>query len=179
MPSTYELIASSIPASPTTGITISGINQTYRHLMIKASFKTDYGSGVTDRLEFTVNGLSSLYYLQDLGGDTNSPVGAGSRRNTTYLFMLEASGATTSSSSVTNTFSNMDILFPNYSQNGPWKIYYGFGNVDSSVLESYMDIQGGISSANTNAITSINIQPYAGTNFVVGSSVYLYGLTVA
>lgn len=180
MASTYELITSKVLGSNQTAISFSGIPQTYRHLMIRASLKSDYASGVQDRIKVTINGISTTYYSLDIGGNLNlSNADDILRSNLTYLFMLEASGATATSSSVTNIWSNMEILFPNYSQSGSfWKIYYAFGNVESSVAEAYMDFQGGISAANSNAITSINFAPYSGTNFVTGSSVYLYGLSV-
>jgi hypothetical protein len=170
MPATYVNIASQTLSTAAASVTFSSIPSTYTDLVLKASVRDDT-SGTSE----------ALARFWKLSGDTGTTMsqtdllGSGSAVSSTRrtsqddsLFVIDRSGATS------NTFSNTEIYIPSYtvSQNKPISI---FSVDESNTTAAYMRVQA-LLWRNTGALSSFVIQAYSGTNFVSGSSFYLYGI---
>lgn len=168
MANTYTLISSNTLTSSAASVTFSSIPSTYTDLVLRISARTDRG-GTSDRLRLTYNSDTSTNYsnMAIIGdGATAIPQYAS---NAAYMqdFYIDGNSATA------NTFGSTEIYIPSYlaSQNKPVS---GFSAMEHNAVTAYLS---GVAALwrNTAAITSINITKI-GTNFVSGSSFYLYGI---
>ena len=164
MATTYTLIDKSILVSSQTGVTFSSIPSTYTDLLVKISARNDiaeiYGNAL---LRF--NGSSSNYSIRALQGNGSS---ASSYFASQIEFMQVGNNATS------NTFGNAEIYIPNYAGNN-----YKSVSLDSvgenNGTTAFARLTAGLWS-DTSAITSIAITPLDTTNWLSGSSFYLYGI---
>jgi hypothetical protein len=170
MPSTYTLISSNVLSTTAASVTFSAIPSTYTDLVVRYSGRSD-SAGTSDRMRIYINGdtSSTLYSGTNLTGNgTAAASGRDSNDTGSILGSLVASTATAS------TFSNGEIYLPNYlvSANKP---YSDFGvtenNATAAAIRLYADLW-----RNTAAITSFQLVVNSGSNFVSGSSFYLYGI---
>jgi hypothetical protein len=168
MANTYTLIQAQNLVSTAVTVTFSSIPATYTDLVIKASTRSDRASSIQDNVLIYLNGVTtnmSFTYLEGNGA------AASSGRNSSSQNQVGISTATTATS---NTFSNWELYIPNYagSTNKPM----GSSSVmETNATTSYIDSFAGLWS-NTAAITSISFQSTLSTNFISGSSFYLYGI---
>jgi hypothetical protein len=175
MPSTYTLIASNVITGTPTTVTFSSILSTYTDLILRASLRTTNASAV-ESLQIRFNGnTSGIYSLTKIYAGLGNPVGSdrGLGSNSTEMFIAAgADGANNTS----NTFSSYELYIPNYtvSQNKPMSNNWAVeGN---STTDYFLAAQADLFRS-TSAIDSIAITARAGgTNFVAGSSFYLYGI---
>jgi hypothetical protein len=172
MASTYTLISSQVLTSSASSVTFSSIPATYTDLVLRVSARTDQASS-SSYARVTINGTSSGYSettLDSSGGtiysnkfNTYGYFGPG---NTVYL---------PGSSNTANTFGSTEFYIPSYTvaQNKPisW-----FSTTENNATSIYGAAEAGLWS-NTAAITSISLLSTNGTtNFITGSSFYLYGI---
>jgi hypothetical protein len=164
MATTYTLISKNVLSSNSTSISFTSIPNTYTDLLVKVSARSDiseiYGNAL---LRF--NGSSSNYSIKALQG---SGSGASSYSTTQIEFMQVGNSATS------NTFGSAEIYIPNYAGSN-----YKSVSLDSvgenNATTAYARLTAGLWS-DTSAITSINITPLDTTNWLSGSSFYLYGI---
>lgn len=171
MATTYTLISSNVLTSSAASVTFSSIPSTYTDLVLRVSARTDTGNDF-DNLLLTFNGTGgTVYSYTDLRGDGAAATSArGSNAANTQIGFADGSTATA------NTFSSHEIYIPSYtaSQSKPLS---AIGMQENNNATAYMRAYANLFRDNT-AISSITINKNsgAGTNFVSGSSFYLYGV---
>jgi hypothetical protein len=174
MPNTYTLIASNTLSTSAASVTFSSIPATFTDLVLKFSVRSTGGSNAFDHINVTFNGDTATNYSRTyLSGD--GAAASSARSTSASLFgMLQASDGATATS---NTFSNGDLYIPSYtaSQNKPIS--------QDSAQENNSTTAFRVANAglwrNTAAITSITLAvggSGGSTDFVSGSSFYLYGI---
>jgi hypothetical protein len=167
---TYTLISSNVLTSSAASVTFSAIPATYTDLVLRMSIRYD-GSLVYGSTEIQLNSDSASNYSRTtLRGDGTSAVSERGSSNSVLLFPRSITGDTATA----NTFSNTEIYIPSYtaSQNKP---IAGFGVGENNATAANIAANAGLW-RNVAAITSIFIQSN-GTNFLTGSSFYLYGIS--
>lgn len=147
-------------------VTFDSIPQTgYTDLKIVWSGRRESGAGYAI-VDF--NGLSTANFshkaLEGNGASAYSFVAG----NTNYAGPLVASTDTA------NTFSNCEMLIPNYTSANP-KSFTIDAVSEHNGTTAYADMIAGLWN-NTAAITAVKLSPHNGTNFVAGSSFSLYGI---
>lgn len=171
MATTYKLISSNTLTSSAASVTFSSIPSTYTDLVLRISARTD--EAVADSsFSIRFNNDSSSNYSYTRIRSTGSVVSSARLSNTTSLQGFSGAVGSTATS---NTFSNSEIYIPSYtvSQNKPVSIFDVLENNSSS---AYMFLVAGLW-RNTNAINQITCYGIPGpSNFVSGSSFYLYGI---
>lgn len=168
MPATYVLIASNTLSSSAASVTFSSIPGTYTDLVVKWSARdtwSDYASGIF----ITFNATTTNYSDTHLTG-LNGAATATSSRNSGAARLEGFSSAATATA---NTFSSGEIYIPSYtvSQNKPASTYTVAENNNAN--NAVVDIAAGLWQ-NTAVITEVKFS--ARTNFVTGSSFWLYGI---
>ena len=170
MPSTYTLISSNVLSSSAASVTFSSIPSTYTDLVLRVSARTDRGSTFnTVLVEFNNN--TSNYSFTTLTGQ-GSTVSSTRASSVGYSNFGVISGDTNTA----NTFGSGELYLPSYtaSQNKPFSAF----TVNESNATTIIN-QGVYANLwqNTSAITQIKLTPDPATNFISGSSFYLYGIS--
>ena len=174
MPATYTLISSNVLTTTAASITFSAIPATYTDLVLRMSARSAASSD-TDGFTIKFNGSSAAEYsYTTLSGNGASASSSRDFGNAAGYYSETVNGSTSTS----NTFGNTAIYIPSYtaSQNKPISTF-GASEINSasgSYIQSLADLW-----RNTAAITSITITNGSATNFVSGSSFYLYGISNA
>jgi hypothetical protein len=172
MANTYELISSNVLSSAAASVTFSAIPATYTDLVVRLTCRSDRTGVTNDYLSYTLNGVSTGYSETQLYAGGTS-VGTWGYSSATFLLANNMASAGNTS----NTFSTYEIYIPNYagSTQKPMSVYGVTENNTAS--DNYMEIDAMLANI-TSAITSITLDTYPtyGTNFVSGSSFYLYGI---
>ena len=170
---TYTLISSNVLTSTAATVTFSSIPSTYTDLVLRCSMRSDRASAAADRYKLTFNSSATGYSILYLSGDGSS-AGSGLTASTSYIEGINAVDATTATS---NTFSTVEIYIPSYtvSQNKP----IGIAQAQEDNSATAFIYPTAALWRDTSAITSISFAPRYGTNFVSGSSFYLYGISNA
>lgn len=169
MPSSRRLIASQTLSSSAASVTFSSIPTGYRDLVLRCSVREDYASvGFSLRVKFN-NDTNTVYsWTELLGNGSTAQSGRASNQAGRLDFY-----STTGANATANTFGNAELYIPNYtvSANKPMS---GFGVAESNAVSVNWIGATADLWRNTAAITSITLT--ALSNYVSGSSFYLYGL---
>jgi hypothetical protein len=170
MANTYLPIASNILSTNTASITFSAIPATYTDLILHISARSN-DANTYDQINTRINGDngSSYYdiYTSSFGtGGNNSSTGF----SRTSMDMRFTNGDT----STANTFGSAEIYIPGYTltQN---RIASNFGVSEGTATTQRMGITAHMFTSNT-VITSLVFFPASGSNWLAGSSFYLYGI---
>ena len=168
MANTYTLIASNTLGSSAASVTFSSIPNTYTDLVLKCSTRWDGASSDRDiNIRFNSDSATnySVTYITTNGGTTPA---SGRLSSSTQL---SPSSASQGSTTTANTFSSIDIYIPNYNVaiNKPISV---FSATENNATGNFIVADAGLW-RNTSAITSITLEI---TNFVSGSSFFLYGI---
>lgn len=167
MPNTYTLIASNTISTPAYTFTMSSIPQTYTDLLLVCSIRSDYSN--SSEAQILINSLTSGYNGTLFSG-TNGYVGS-SQAAHTWSLVMNGSGTTS------NTFSNVEIVIPNYSSTTLQKTLMTNGVTEDNSTSNAFRWMVGSRNTTTNAVTSITFQAWQSfINFAAGSSFYLYGI---
>jgi hypothetical protein len=170
MATTYELIASStVGGGGSSSIDFTSIPATYTDLCLKLSLRNSYnGAYVSGKLTVNANG-SSIYTSRVLSG-AGSGTGTYSYGSATKM-EWGPGGANTLTA---NTFSNVEMYFPNYlsSNNKSISIDAVMETNDSS--NNALQLWAGLATT-TSAISSIEVNFNAGS-WMQYSTAYLYGV---
>lgn len=171
MPSSRYLISSQVLTGTASSVTFSSIPSSYTDLVLKISARTDIAA-TNSTLQVYLNSTSgtTAYSNTRLFGNSST---AGSGRNSSYdsLYQVNADGSTATAS----TFSSVEIYIPSYTvaQNKPAGIFGATENNASTAGSALLTASASLWQ-NTAAVSSIVID--STSNFVAGSSFYLYGL---
>ena len=166
----YESIATfTVGSGGLSSLTFSSIPQTYKHLQIRAIARNTRAATGNSLLAFQFNGVTSGYTYHFLTGDGTSATAAGGTAQT-YAYL----GNQARANELANVFdpSVIDILdYANTNKNKTVRVLSG---VEQNATISLITL-GSSMWNNTNAITSIELKPGAGS-FVQYSSFALYGV---
>ena len=175
---TYTLISSNVLASSAASYTFTAIPSTFTDLVIRASLKTDSTGTGTYAGWLKFNGTAATSYsvtrLNSLS-DSSAPYSdRSSNANEMQSININSSNAL-----YTNVFNSCEFYIPSYtaSQNKPVSLY-SVAEMNNTTGYDLASTAAGLW-RNTAAITSVGIYPLGGTNFVSGSSFYLYGISNA
>jgi hypothetical protein len=167
MPSSRELISSSVLTGSAASVTFSSIPGTYKDLCLRVSTRAD--AGTADDIQITFNSTNSSYSRTNL--KKNGSTITSQRGSSQSYFYMDWSG--NGDAMTANSFGSAELYIPNYAGSTN-KVMSNFGTTENNSTSQYMAIDAGLWS-NTAAITSINVLSGLG-NFVAGSSFYLYGI---
>ena len=171
MATTYTLISSvTVGSGGAATMDFTSIPQTYTDLKIVISARNTSTSGVESQILLTVNGNGSNGSWKLLYGN-GSGVFQGSGSG--YLQPAHAPSATTT----TNTFSNAEIYFPNYTSTSKYKSFSSDFAVENNASSSLIGMYANLWSSNS-AITQLTLTSNV-SNFVQYSTAYLYGISNA
>lgn len=166
MPVTYNLIASNMLTTSAASVTFSAIPNTFTDLVLRVSARGDTEGAVNGRFRIEFNGDFGFtnYKSTSLVGDGSS---ATSSRSTERILV-------TMSGQTADGFGSAEVYIPNYlsTVNKPMGI---FGVAESNTANVNMAAGAGLY-LSSSAITSVTIRQHSGTNFVSGSSFFLYGI---
>jgi hypothetical protein len=169
---TYTLISSNVLSSSAASVTFSAIPATYTDLVVRASLRSDYANTI-ELIKITINANSgSLYSMTGVYG--TSTAAASDRDSGTSLNFDPIDAA----NNTANTFGNYELYIPSYlaSQNKPVGTFAVYEQ--NSTANNRVQANAGLF-RDTAAITSLDFAPRYGSNFVSGSSFYLYGISNA
>lgn len=154
-----------VTGSSASTISLTSIPQIYTDLLLKASIRT--GQSAIYQFTFgTFNGSSSTFSSRRLEG-SGTQVGSATGSNHNFVF-------TNANTSTSNTFGSLEMYIPNYA--GSTNKSFSMEQItENNSSEAWMNILAGLW-ATTSAITSITFDS-GGSNYLVGSSVSLYGIT--
>lgn len=173
MATTYTLISSNVLTSSAASVTFSSIPATYTDLVLKCSMRsTESGAANAVFVEFNGSGGTDYSYTRLVGtGSAASSARLNDYSQVVGYLNVVASGATS------NIFSNTEFYIPNYSvsQNKPFS---GFSVTEDNATDAYAVATAALW-RNTATISSIKLTSSGGSNFVSGSSFYLYGISNA
>lgn len=175
MATTCELIAKNVLGSDTASVTFSSIPGTYTDLYVVISARTDraFPTDVV-RVEFNASGGTTNQSGRDLyAGGTNDSLFSITQTQVRF-------GTATGDSGTADTFGTSETYIANYAGSANKSISMaGVAENNASTANSaFIFISAGLWS-DTSAITEMKFVPGTGTNFLTGSSFYLYGITKA
>jgi len=158
-------------AIDTATITFASISGIYAALKIIMYVRTD-DSDTTDFIELTFNNDTGANY------DWRTVMQTGSRSTSANNSANEIKmGFIVGANAPSNVFSNVELIIPDYANTANQKTLEGHCNARAT------NFSGGISVSafagfwrDNSAITEIDLVSEGGSNFVAGSSIYLYGL---
>jgi len=168
MPSSRFLISSQTLGSAAASVTFSSIPATYTDLVVRGSARADQGNQFRE-IYLTLNNLTtSIYSYTRLYGTGTTRVSAretaNTPSNTATIFVND-------SASTANTFGSFEIYLPSYTvaQKKPISL---FSAQEDNATSAYMQIVAEL----VDTTAAINEIKLTCTNFVSGSSFYLYGI---
>jgi hypothetical protein len=172
MPTTYTLINSNVLTTSAATVSFTSIPATYTDLVLRISNRST-ASGTVLASALIFNSSSAANYSSTILEGNGTSGSSFRMTNDTQAYTYDINAA----DSTSNTFSSGEIYIPNYAGTVA-KPFGVFGTSENN--DAFSRIRA---SANlwglTNAITSITIQMYGGSNFASGSSFYLYGISNA
>jgi hypothetical protein len=164
MANTFFKIASvTVGSGGAANMTFSSIPSTYTDLVIKISAR-DTRSGFGSNTIIGFNGSTSNFTFRRLIGD-------GSTAESDTAFGLGVFNGNTSTS---NTFANAEVYIPNYTSSNN-KSYSVDSVSENNNTTAYQQLTAGLWSQTT-AITSVNLYPASGENWMQYSTATLYGI---
>jgi len=168
MPSSRTLIASNTLGSNASSVTFSSIPSTYKDLVLRLSARTTASSTI-NLVVITPNGTPSASFIRLRGSGSSASSSSSTGESTWYTGLVSGNTATA------NTFGSIEVYIPNYASVAN-RVYSTFAVQENNNAVAYIDNYAGLDSQ-TAALSSFTI--YDGTfstNFVAGSSFFLYGL---
>lgn len=169
--SAEQLINKQILGSPAASVTFSNIPQNFSHLKLVSTARSA-ASAAANELYARFNGdSSSNYSLQNMYAANASTVGVNGGIST-YCILSSIIGATG-----TANYPGMDTTFiHNYRDTTFFKGSVSLGGFVSDTTSNLSNLFRINTWRSTSAITSIVLTTSSGSNFVTGSSFYLYGI---
>ena len=171
MASTYTLISSNTLSSSAASVTFSSIPSTYTDLVLRVSARSDNGGSSYDYCNLVFNSDTAANYSETWIRGNGSTAASSRSTGDIALFGIFAADGNTATA---NTFGNTEFYIPNYTSTANRPVGQ-FGVTETNATAALMAAQAALYRG-TSAISRIDIQPYAGTNWLTGSSFYLYGI---
>lgn len=176
-PAYYHLATYTVTGSAETVIEFTNLDtsfaSTYKHLQIFAVARSDRSGAHNEPYIIRANSDSGSNYSWHSAYGYGGGSGAGAGANASYL---QISDGITSASSATGTFGATLMDIPNAFSTNTYKTF--------QTLNGYASPGYGITIfntgnwRNTSAISSLSFEPLIGTNFLVGSTISIFGLKV-
>ena len=168
----YDSLATVTLSASATSVTFAGIPAGYKHLQIRMLARTDRAnSGGGDYTIFRFNGDSgSNYAYHQLYGNGTSAAANAATSSTFGIAERVADNGATSGMFGAIIYDVLD--YANVSKN---KTVRALGGYDNNSTGGSVFFQSGLWMS-TSAITSMQILPGGGTNFVTNSTFALYGV---
>lgn len=155
-----------VGAGGATSIVLDEILQTYDDLYLVCSLRSDYG-GDDDSAFATINSVTTNQTVRILFGDGSSPGSVSQTR----IRLGEATGSTVTA----NTFGNSATYIANYASTTQAKSFSTDAVTEENATDAYQFILAQLWNS-TDAITSLELTPRFGSNWVQHSSATLYGI---
>lgn len=176
MATTYTLISSvTVGSGGASTIGFSSIPSTYTDLVVRLSLRTNATNGYFIEqiyMQFNNDTTMGRYSFRNLSSDGSTPTSdATSSGDKFYVDFAPCATATS------NTFSNSEIYIPNYAGSNQKSVSTNRTGENNNT-QSYMGFQASLYNQTT-AISSIQITPNQGNNYVQYSTAYLYGISNA
>ena len=174
MPTTMKLIAKNVLGSAASNVEFTSIPGTYTDLYVVGSIRTTRSNADPGAdCNLTFNGSTSGFSWRTLSGDGAS---AGSGNNGAGTSSISGF-LNVSSFATANTFGSWELYIPNYA--GSTNKSVSIASVsETNGTTAFIRLVAGLW-ANASAITSLNVADGNSSNFVSGSSVFLFGITKA
>jgi hypothetical protein len=164
MANNYEAIATvTVGSGGAADIEFTSIPGTYTDLAIKLSVRTGF-AGVADDMLLTLNGSASGFSNRYIYGNGSSVFSA-----TAYGNLV---GNPVGSTATANTFSNIEIYFPNYASSNEKSYSVDSVSENNATAANAFIIAG--KNTTVSAITSLSVA--GSSNFVEYSTATLYGI---
>jgi hypothetical protein len=164
MANTYEAIETvEVGSGGAADIEFTSIPGTYTDLAIKLSVRTGF-AGVADDMLLTLNGSASGFSNRYIYGNGSSVFSA-----TAYGNLV---GNPVGSTATANTFSNIEIYFPNYASSNEKSYSVDSVSENNATAANAFMIAG--KNTTVSAITSLSVA--GSSNFVEYSTATLYGI---
>lgn len=169
----YDSIATATVANTTTTtLTFTSIPATYTHLQLRYLIRTDRTDGSSDAIGMRFNSdTGSNYYRHRFEAENTGSVLAAHNTGTDTQYHLMGATATCTS----NVFASGVVDIIDYANTSKYKTTKSLGGVMNSATENWMGFQGSLW-VNTSAINRIDLKVNYGTNYIIGSTVALYGI---
>jgi hypothetical protein len=174
LPVTYQAITTvSVTSATQASIEFTSIPQTYTDLKVVISARTDRALE-NDEINVRINGsTSSIYSYRALAGDGTGTTNNTETNTTRFRNLNNIPGATATLS----TFGNTEIYISNYTSSNNKSVSFDSTGENNATL-SYIGMAAGLWGS-TSAVTSIELFPRIGPNFVQYSTATLYGILKA
>lgn len=157
--------------SGNTGLTITGIPQSYKDLLLVGSIRSARSIYETDGIGFALNENSSTYAYIGIGVNGTSVANL----NTSYESFW--AGMQPSVQNSTSIFNNFEIYIPNYTSTyNKSYIQNTAANHYISAAASQVSHTANVYTTNTNAVTSLRIQSATANGMAQYSAIWLYGI---
>jgi hypothetical protein len=168
MPNTYSLISSNVLTSSAASVTFSSIPATFTDLVLRGSARVDSASNYQSMAMAFNGGSPTSAFSQTWINGSGTGTTSGRYGSNTTLYPSYVNAA----SSTSNTFGSFEIYVPNYliAQSKPIGV---FGATENNATDARIEADAMLWASN-NSVASITL--YGNTNFVSGSSFYLYGI---
>jgi hypothetical protein len=175
MPANYVLLEKiTVGAAGAATVVFNSIPQTgYTDLVIKVSARVDSATATQSMaMAFNAAAQGSVWSQRWINSDGGTGAGSGSYSAAAALYPFYVPGATATA----NTFGNGEIYITNYSSTTQNKSVSTDGITENNASGSgtQRNELGAMLFGANNAVTSITL--YGNTNFVQGSTFYLYGV---
>ena len=173
MAPTYKLIASNTLSSSAASVTFSSIPATYTDLILRISARLD-SAQAADSMRIIINDDTndnySITYLQGNGSAASSARESGTGSGGRRILAPYIPAAT----STANTFGSHELYFPNYTSTSARPVGQ-FGVQETNATAALLAVSANLYRG-TSAISKFQIFDVGGSNFVSGSSFFLYGV---
>ena len=165
------LIGKLILTSATGTVSFTGISQAFNHLKMMSVVRTDIAN-LVNSVAYRLNGDSGSNYSIQTSNTSQTTVNAYASVSQT-----SASVGLVQASSIVANYPGINVVeIPSYTNSTFNKVLISSATCTSSTsAQNYHRVAGG-GWNNTSAVTSIDIIPIDGGNFIVGSLFYLYGV---
>jgi hypothetical protein len=167
MSATYEFITKQVLGSNVGFVDFTNIPQTFTDLYCVVSARTDRASD-SDPIKIRFNGAGS-----DASHSCRVLQGSGSSVASATESVVNA-GMIAGNSATANTFGSAEFYIPSYAGSSN-KAVSATGVSETNATTVYMNVTAGLWS-NTAPVTSLRLLPVFGSNFLSGSSFFLYGV---
>lgn len=167
---TYELIASNTLTSSATSVSFSSIPSTYMDLSLRGFARSDQSGSISEVVNLRFNGNTSSVYTYNFMFANNTTLSGGGSSDPYSRILQYITGA----SATSDSYGSFEIYIPSYT-NSFNKQFSGYGTAETMSASTRVAITASLFS-DTSVISSIQLFPLTGPNFVSGSSFYLYGI---
>ena len=177
MANTFTLIEARTLSSATASIEFTSIPQTFTDLKLVLSLRSARSGSTRDDTKITINSNTGSIYsgrrmFASDGTNTSSQGFSGGPGDQLFPGAIPASTATS------NTFSNSEIYFSNYSIAVNKKSMSSDFTYENNVADNNITGFGAMLFDNTaSGITTLKIEILSGNDFTQYSSAYLYGIS--